>query len=892
MPGSVAPLVAGWQRRMGSLAGPLGAPSPGGSGDSPSGAAVQVEMYLGGLWVDITSLVMVRDDSGAVSITRGTPNEGGQVVPASCRFQLNNRDGRFSPRNPVSPYYGLLNRNTPLRVSVPLGNVKDYRFWGEVASFPQKWDTTGTDVWVELEAAGILRRLGQGSESLRSTLYRALTSPTLTYPPVAYWPCEDASGSTSIASGLGGTPMIIVGAPSLASSQLFVASDSLPVMADGLFTGRVAAYPVTGQTQVRFLLGVPASGTTDGAVICQFTCSGTAQTWEMYYKTGGLLGLRAFNASGGSVGDTTGVAFNVNGLPKRVSIALTQSGADVVFQMSTLDPGAFVGDVFGGTFTGATVGSVNHISMSTTRTLTSVTLGHVSLETVITSIFDFGVQLNAYIGELAGDRIVRLCGENGVSASSSSGSVAMGAQRPGTLTALIQECVDADLGTLYEPRDSLGLGYRTRALNYNQPPNIALSYSGFNLSQIPEPIDDDRYTRNDVTVVRTGGSSARATLDVGSLSTLQPPAGVGRYAQSSTINIQSDSELANQAGWRLHLATVDEARYPVLAVNLAHASFVANPSLRAQALQIDMGWRMTMTDLPSFLPPDTVSQIVLGSTETINKFQHRITWVGSPESPYRIAVADSPTLGRVDTDGSTLSPGAGPADTTLSVATTGSFALWTTDPTDYPFDLSLGGERVTAYAVGQALGTVDGSFETGVTGWTATACTLVQSSDFAYRGSFSGLITVTGSPTQSFVRPDTTHDATVTVGQSYRCSLWVYSVAGYSNVTAAIDWRTSAHAAISTSASAVTVVPAGVWTLISVTAAAPATAAFARFGPTIAGSPPTGTAVYLDDVFFVATSSYLTSPQSFTVARSVNGVVKAQTPGTDVRLFQPAIAAL
>jgi hypothetical protein len=34
------------------------------------------------------------------------------------------------------------------------------------------------------------------------------------------------------------------------------------------------------------------------------------------------------------------------------------------------------------------------------------------------------------------------------------------------------------------------------------------------------------------------------------------------------------------------------------------------------------------------------------------------------------------------------------------------------------------------------------------------------------------------------------------------------------------------------------------------------------------------------------------SPQTFTVTRSVNGVVKAQTSGTDVRLFQPAILSL
>ena len=34
------------------------------------------------------------------------------------------------------------------------------------------------------------------------------------------------------------------------------------------------------------------------------------------------------------------------------------------------------------------------------------------------------------------------------------------------------------------------------------------------------------------------------------------------------------------------------------------------------------------------------------------------------------------------------------------------------------------------------------------------------------------------------------------------------------------------------------------------------------------------------------------SPQTFTVTRSVNGVVKSQTPGTDVRLWQPSYVSL
>lgn len=157
----VAALTAGWQRRLGGQAGPLG-PVSGGSGESPNGSRLQVELLVGGTWVDITAYVMQRDGSGGISISRGQPNEASGTDPSRCTFQLNNRDGRFSPRNPASPYFGLIGRNTPLRVSVPSGNDKSYRFQGEVAQWPQRWDTTGTDVWVELEAAGDSAPAGAG----------------------------------------------------------------------------------------------------------------------------------------------------------------------------------------------------------------------------------------------------------------------------------------------------------------------------------------------------------------------------------------------------------------------------------------------------------------------------------------------------------------------------------------------------------------------------------------------------------------------------------------------------------------------------------------------------------------------------------------------------------
>jgi hypothetical protein len=73
-----------------------------------------------GTWTSITTKAYQRQGtSPPIVITRGRPNESSSVNPATCTMQWNNRDGRFTPGNPAGPYYGQLNRNTPVRVSVP-----------------------------------------------------------------------------------------------------------------------------------------------------------------------------------------------------------------------------------------------------------------------------------------------------------------------------------------------------------------------------------------------------------------------------------------------------------------------------------------------------------------------------------------------------------------------------------------------------------------------------------------------------------------------------------------------------------------------------------------------------------------------------------------------------
>src|SRR3546814_20795047 len=87
---------------------------------------------------------------------------------------------------------------------------------------------------------------------------------------------------------------------------------------------------------------------------------------------------------------------------------------------------------------------------------------------------------------------------------------------------------------------------------------------------------------NEVTVERVRGASFVAADTTGPLSSLDPPDGVGLYDVAQEVNIDSDDRLEDQAFWRLHLGTIDEARFPEITLNLRK---IGRESCRARVCQ-------------------------------------------------------------------------------------------------------------------------------------------------------------------------------------------------------------------------------------------------------------------------------------------------------------------
>ena len=580
---------------------------------------------------------------------------------------------------------------------------RDWRFYGEIPAWPPTWDKSGRDVWVPVAAAGILRRLGQGSSPLKSPYYRACTS---TVAPVtgllAYWPCEDDASATSIASGLpGGAPAGFTPGLTLASdTTTFACATQLPVMGSAIITGLVPGYTTTHDWQVRALLAIPSTGTLDGSIVFRAFCqSGSIRRWDLIYHTGsgGTLTMTGYDAAGSSVTTSGAIGFLIDGAHVRVSMSVSNSGGTITYGAATLAPGDAIGATWSGSVAG-TSETITAIQVGAGATaLDGVTIGHITVQDAITSIFDLSDMLDGYAGETAGARFARLCGEESITyrvLGDTTSSVAMGAQGGATLLTLLRDCEAADGGILYEPRDFFGLAYRCGNSLYTQGVGLALNYAAADLSAIT-PTDDDLNTVNDVTAQRPSGSSYRTTLATGAMSTLPPPNGVGQYDTSVSTNVATDDQLRDEAGWRLHLGTVDEARYPTLGVNLARTNFVGSATLTAQATALDVGDRVTVDNPPAWVAPDQINQLVVGFTEVLNTFERELTMVCAPASPYNVGVYDGTSSG-YDTDGCVFASNASSGTTSFSVTNTGQ-TWWTHDDGDVA--LRVGGERVTLTAV-------------------------------------------------------------------------------------------------------------------------------------------------------------------------------------------------
>jgi hypothetical protein len=600
----------------------------------------------------------------------------------------------------VGPRNGVAASNTnalPIVFSISNVRVSSMRSSTELSAPKGVSDVSGRVRTASVESAGILRRLGQGDAPQQSVMRRAILG--LTARPMAYWPCEDIEGSTGgPSSGLpGGAPM--AGDPDYAADDTtFACSAPLPTL-PGIGTGLYGVVPTfvsSGANQVRWLMRIPDAGITDGITILRVLMTGgTTGFWDIRYNAGGGLSLIIFDPNGTQIYGA-GMAFDVEGKARRYSLELTQDGADIDWAISEVSPEGATG--VNGTLAGRTFGRMSEVLLTPGE---DTVVGHITVENSVTSAFDLAVQLGAFAGETAVDRLIRLSSENAVPfayVGTASDSERMGPQRVDTLINLLRECADTDGGSLGESRGVVGLSYRTRASAYAQTPVVAIDCSLTQLRHPFQPVPDDRDTVNDITVKRATGGEFRRTLDVGRMSTLPPPVGVGRYDDTHDANSHTESSAGYLADWLLALGTIDEPRYPALGLTLDSDDTLP---LRQAALDVDTDDLIRVVGAGSYIGVfDPIDQLVRGTKETLSNIEHVLLFNTTPATPYAVAVLDA-AAAVLDSGTSTLAAGYSSSATTLSVATANAGDLWATAGI-FPRVIVVAGETMTVSAISGA----------------------------------------------------------------------------------------------------------------------------------------------------------------------------------------------
>lgn len=815
------------------------------------------------------------------------------------------------------------------------------QFTGFIDQWPATWaDQSESVSFAQITASGHLRRIGQGKR-FKSALYRSYTEERYgSAPPVvAYWPCEDGSGSRQVASAIGGEPMRGAGV-SYASDSSIDGSDALMTLSGAAaIAGSVPIYPASSTWAVRFVCKIP-SGPGSATILADWrTPGGTIGEWQLWLVPGApdTFRLVGWSSAGVDLIADAGIDFTdgTTELYDRqlmVEVAATQNGADIDWSYNIWYGTVGTGRV--GTELAATLANINQVYIPRDSNLASFTIGHIAIGTD-TSFGPGAYGASGFAGESTFDRFVRLCTEENIQfvfgedpdALFGDTTQMMGPQQTTSLLAQLRDVEATEEGILFDGKQG-HLALLPRLMRQNHAVNLVVDHDQGQVNWPFAAVSDDYLLRTDVTVSRPGGSSANRA-DAAAIQQ------VGVYTDTVTVNTQYDDDLAHRANWRLKQGSAREIRYPQVPLN-----FARSPELIADWLDTDIGSRISVTNLPAQLPPDDLDLLLEGYTEVIDTEEWTATLNCSPARPWTVwRIEGGGNLGRLDTAGSVLAGDVTSTATSLLVATEVD-PLWST--AGVPYDIGIAGEQITVTAA--ASGIVDTFTRSASSGWGTTD----SGQSWVVGAGTAALFSATGSVGQIAVSAlNTEHHIAVNLGYATHQRVRTYLTLGVTPTGAAINWGVMLRRADAsnlywidvqvgtTSELTIRVISkiAGVntqlTTAVSATAHSTSVARILvaeidsdnviRAKVYAAGATERGWELVYDasavvglgagtsvgciarlatgntnvgPVNFQFDNFAVLDPQQFTVTRSVNGVAKAQTSGAVVKLWKPGRLAL
>lgn len=563
---------------------------------------------------------------------------------------------------------------------------------------------------VDLTAEGILRRLGRWEESTRSPLARQIGSYASL---LGYWRLEDPAQAQNLANDtVGGSPGTFTeGVKLSADDGAAGARAALTMELGSQISGRFQFDATSDGYQISWLMKLdelPTSGT----YIAVFQWTDTMQRiwywrinnasfeWEVNDEYGAQVAQHSAQWGAG-LDPTEWVRY-------RMKVSVT--GSTVTFE-----PAWYMQDfisVYGtsDSFTNVSVGYPIGWQVVANAYTAKAAYGHVfgvsDLSLDLLNDYDAKGAFNAYTGETAFARYVRLMRENGLSYrvyGTNAWSPLMGRQPRGTLLQILEDLRRTDGGLIYDAPDRVRLIFAMNNYLANQTPVLALT-KGVDVGYPLVKVIDDQGAANDITVENWDGTEARVTKTTGELSVLPPPAGVGRYSSKLEVSLRWAEALEQRGAWELANNTLPGPRYPTVNVDL-----LANPSLKQAVAGVRPGSIITIDgELP-----DKLYLLVVQIERKGGSYRDTASFTCVPADLYVSGEYDD-GVRRYDSASTTLAEDLTTTETDWDLFIADPADRWR--PGSSGYDVIVGGERCTVTNV--TTGAASGA------GWTQTmTCT-------------------------------------------------------------------------------------------------------------------------------------------------------------------------
>jgi len=664
---------------------------------------VTAELHYSGTWHDVTSDLRL---SAPLTWSRGYSLANLKTAAGQLVGRITSVDGAWNPINPMSAIYGLVGRNTPIRLSVE----GDVRWYGEVSWTPMI--RPGGDVYTDVAAGGLLQRVQRGTTPLKAPLYRSIVADA----PTAFWQLTDQATDATGRPVTAATMPLAGTSTGQAWAQLDgpggAPSKALQLCAANALTATVSttlAPANTGRWELEICVraDIDTSDSATHFIIANWTTSGTCDDWfltcdrpdtpgngkikfEVWYRhdPGAYRGVDV------DVDETTDHWYHVR-------VTAYQSGSNQY--TSIYCNGSSLEDIDDPS---STTGSPTRITLGpqlegspyftfATAGVTSVGVSHLAVYTAAAG--DHYAAATGYAGETAGERMQRLGTEEGITvtvAGTAADTTTMGAQPLAALLDLLTEAAATDGGLLFESGSTLGLTYVPLAELYRRPADLTISWADDVMPTL-RPALDIAAARNDVTATSTTLGSHRYAIETGPMSTALPPDGIGRVDTTVNVNPQTFAQLVDIASWVAWTLCSVRPRYLELVLDLDAA-----PSLDVTGL--DIGSVIEISDIPTTVDPDTPRLIVTTIEEQATNHRRTLRLGTVPAEPYDVgALGSAGAAGWADCRATTTTEALDATETGVDVAAA-DLCAWTHADGDY--DIVIGGERMTVTAVTAAAG--------------------------------------------------------------------------------------------------------------------------------------------------------------------------------------------